>query len=80
MTAVYTKTVKYITVDGRIKQRVDCLIVADEAPATLPVSGEGIDGMTADMLFAPMSVLYVVAADASPKIYIANENGEFVGQ
>ena len=62
------------------KQVVRATIVANTAPGTLPTTGEGIVGMTEDQVFAPMSMIYVVAANADPKLYIANEQGAFVAQ
>lgn len=61
------------------KQIVQALIVSSEAPATLPTTGENVDGMTANQVFAPMSIIYVVA-DVDPKLYIANEAGAFIAQ
>lgn len=60
-------------------QNVRATIVSDDTPSTLPLTGENVDGMTAKQRFAPMSVLYVVA-DVEPKLYMANESGEFIAQ
>lgn len=62
------------------KQVVRATLVTNTAPGTLPTNGDGIVGMNADQVFAPMSMIYVVAASADPKLYIANEQGVFVGQ
>ena len=62
------------------KQCVRATIVANTVPGTLPTNGANIVGMTEDQVFAPFSMLYVVAANADPKLYIANEQGIFVGQ
>lgn len=56
---------------------VDAFILADEDPQTLPTSGAGIDGLMDDDLFAPFSIIYVLAGS---KIYIANESGAFTPQ
>ena len=65
------------TPDG--KNKVQALIVADETPNPLPTTGEGVRGLSANDVFAPLSVIYVVA-NVTPKIYIANESGVFVAQ
>lgn len=59
---------------------VNAFIVADSAPGTLPTTGAGIDGMTADQVFAPFSMIYVVDPTAAHQLYIANESGVFVPQ
>lgn len=61
------------------KRVVEAVIVADTTPATLPVTGEHVEGLSANDVFAPMSILYVVA-NVDNKIYIANESGQFVVQ
>ena len=76
MKAVFVKPVR-IRSDG--KQVVNAVIAADSTPATLPTTGENIEGMSADMVFAPMSVLYVVGT-ADGKVYLADESGTFQPQ
>ncbi len=61
------------------KNVVRALIVSSEEPATLPETGEGIEGMNADQVFAPFSILYVTA-NADSKVYITDESGVFVAQ
>lgn len=65
---------------GSGKRLVDVLIVSDTVPAQLPANGENVEGLTAKDVFAPFSILYVVAANAAHKLYIANESGQFVAQ
>lgn len=65
---------------GSDTRLVDVLIVSDTVPDPLPVNGENVDGLTAKDVFAPFSILYVVAADAAHKVYIADESGQFVAQ
>lgn len=61
------------------KRVIDAVIVADNTPDELPTTGENVVGMSPDDVFAPMSVLYVVA-DVKTKVYIADESGVFVAQ
>lgn len=61
------------------KNVIEAVVVADTTPATLPTTGANVEGMSPDDVFAPMSVLYVVA-DVEAKVYIANESGVFVAQ
>ena len=61
------------------KQIVEAIVVADDTPEALPVTGEGITGMSPDDCFAPMSILFVTA-DVEHKVYIANESGVFIPQ
>ena len=65
---------------GSGKRAVEVLILADTVPDPLPVNGENVDGLTEKDVFAPFSILYVVAANAAHKLYIANESGQFVAQ
>lgn len=76
MKAVEVKTVGVRT-DG--KRVVDVTIVSDTVPSPLPVDGSNVEGLTADCVFAPFSVLYIVGS-APNKVYIANESGVFVPQ
>ena len=62
------------------KRMVDCLILADAVPDPLPIDGTNIEGMTADEVFAPGSILYVVGTGTNNAVYLANESGEFVLQ
>lgn len=62
------------------KHLVQAVIVSDDTPAALPVTGENVAGLTADDVFAPFSVLYVVSPAAAHQIYIADESGAFVAQ
>ena len=43
-------------------------------------TGKGIIGMSESEVFAPFSLIYVLAEDAKHKIYIAGETGQFIGQ
>lgn len=61
------------------KEIVRAVLVADSIPTTLPTTGSGIDGMNADMVFAPFSVMYIVGKSDS-KVYITNESGKFIAQ
>lgn len=76
MTAIKTKAVGFRR-DG--KQLIQAFILSDTTPATLPTTGEYVTGMNTNDVFAPGSVLYVLA-DVTIKTYIANESGVFVGQ
>lgn len=58
---------------------VRAVLVANERPATLPVTGEGIVGMNANQVFAPFSILFVTA-DTDEKVFITDESGVFVAQ
>lgn len=61
------------------KKVVRALLVANEEPAKLPETGEGVVGMNADQVFAPFSILYITGKTDS-KVYIADESGVFVAQ
>lgn len=61
------------------KTVVRALIVASGTPETLPTTGQGIEGMSVEQVFAPFSILYVTA-DTDEKVYITNESGMFVPQ
>lgn len=76
MVATMVKPVS-TTPDG--KSVVQAVIVADDAPASLPTTGEGIRGLSANDIFAPLSVIYVVA-NVTPKLYVTNEAGVFMPQ
>ena len=58
---------------------VQAILISDSAPDTLPETGENVVGMSANQIFAPLSMLYVIA-DTDPKVYIANESGVFTPQ
>lgn len=62
------------------KQLVEAMIIADTEPENLPTTGKGIIGMSESEVFAPFSLIYVLAEDAKHKIYIAGETGQFIGQ
>ena len=62
------------------KQLVEAMIIADTDPETLRTTGEGIIGMSESEIFAPFSLIYVLAEDTKHKIYIAGETGQFIGQ
>lgn len=62
------------------KQLVEAMIIADTDPETLPTTGEVIIGMSESEIFAPFSLIYVLAEDTKHKIYIAGETGQFIGQ
>ena len=66
-----SRTPKGKTEDG--KQIVDAFILADSDPDTLPTTGAGIEGLSADDVFAPFSMLYALP----DKVYVANESGVF---
>ena len=55
------------------------MILANATPSPLPTNGASVDGMNANQIFAPFSLLYVVG-DADVKVYIANESGTFIPQ
>ena len=76
MTAIKTKAVGFRQ-DG--KQLIQAFILSDTTPTVLPTTGESVTGMNANDVFAPGSVIYVLA-NATIKTYIANESGIFVGQ
>ena len=76
MTAIKTKAVGF-SQDG--KQLIQAFILSDTTPTALPTTGESVTGMNANDVFAPGSVIYVLA-NATIKTYIANESGIFVGQ
>lgn len=76
MTAIKTKAVGFRQ-DG--KQLIQAFILSDTTPTALPTTGESVTGMNANDVFAPGSVIYVLA-NATIKTYIANESGIFVGQ
>ena len=73
-------TIKYKGDAGSGKRVVEAFILADSVPDELPVTGENVEGLTARDVFAPFSILFVAAADAAHKLYIANESGQFVAQ
>lgn len=77
MKAVSVEPVARRTADG--KTVVRALIVASETPETLPTTWQDIEGMNAEQVFAPFSILYVTA-DTDEKVYITNESGVFVPQ
>ena len=58
---------------------VDAFIIANETPAALPTTGENIAGLRNTDTFAPFSMIFIVG-NADTKLYIANEDGAFVGQ
>ena len=66
-----SRTPKGKTPDG--KQIVDTFILADSDPSTLPTDGTDVEGLTADDVFAPFSILYALP----DKVYVANESGAF---
>lgn len=66
-------------VPGKGTTSVWAMVVSDDTPAELPTTGENVEGMNADQTFAPFSVLYVVG-EADQKVFLANEQGEFVPQ
>lgn len=76
MIAIRTKPMGFRE-DG--KQLVRAFILSDDTPAALPTAGADVTGMGENDVFAPGSVIYVLAK-ATPKTYIANESGVFIGQ
>lgn len=73
--SVTVKQTHYVTGD----RVVEAVIVADDTPAALPTTGEGIVGLKPTDTFAPFSMLYVTA-DVENKVYIADESGKFIPQ
>ena len=61
------------------KNKVQALIIADNTPSPLPTTGANIKGLCDNDVFAPMSIIYVVA-NVTPKRYVADESGTFIGQ
>ena len=61
------------------KEIVEATILSDTTPDPLPTNGANVTGMTANQVFAPFSMLYVVA-DVENKVYVTNESGTFVPQ
>lgn len=57
---------------------VRAFLLADTLPQTLPTTGEGIPGMTADMSFLPASVLFTTDSNAESNAYMVNEAGSWV--
>ena len=55
------------------KRIVQAFIVADTVPAELPTTGKNVTGLLPKDVFAPFSVIYVVA-DVSDKMFIADES------
>ena len=47
--------------------------------AELPTTGKNVTGLLPKDVFAPFSVIYVVA-DVSDKMFIADESGVFIAQ
>lgn len=68
---------KGIRADGL--EIVQAMLVSDTAPDTLPTTGADVVGMNANQIFAPLSMLYIIA-DTDPKVYITNESGVFTPQ
>lgn len=58
---------------------VEAFIIANTAPSPLPTNGRNIVGLAPTDRFAPFSIIFCTDA-SDPKIYIANEQGEFIGQ
>lgn len=56
---------------------MDVVLTADTVPATLPTTGEGIEGLAASDTFAPFSFLYINGDGA---VYVTNESGVFTFQ
>lgn len=76
---MYATNVKVLQESPEGARTVRAFIVSDETPAELPATGENVTGLTASDVFAPFSILYVLA-DVEEKVYIANESGKFVAQ
>lgn len=70
---------KPINIDANGHQVVDAFIVSDTTPLPLPMTGANVDGMSANDVFAPFSILYIVN-DADTKLFIADESGAFIAQ
>lgn len=58
------------------KRIVRAILYASVIPGVLPTTGEGIDGMSADDVFAAGSRLNVVSTSGTTR-YIANDQGLF---
>ena len=65
-------------IDGT--RNIWAFVISSGQPETLPTNGANVAGMTAKDKFAPFSIIYVNAQYASPKLYVANEQGVFVAQ
>lgn len=76
MIAIKVKPVGYRQDGNRV---VEAYILSNDTPVALPTTGADITGMDENDVFAPGSVIYVLAA-VSTKAYIANESGVFIGQ
>lgn len=61
------------------KELVRAVIMADAVPDPLPLTGDGITGMTANQMFAPFSVLFITG-DVGHKVFLTGETGEFIQQ
>ena len=66
-------------VKGDGKEIMQVIILSDTIPSPIPTNGANVDGMNANQVFAPFSLLYVVG-EAESKVYIANESGTFIPQ
>lgn len=75
---MYAVNVKVLqeTEDKRI---VQAFIITDTVPVELPTTGKDVTGLLPKDVFAPFSVIYVVA-DVSDKMFIADESGVFITQ
>lgn len=70
-------SLKKINTNGT--REVQAVIISNDIPEELPVNGKNVDGLDENDYFAPFSIIYVTA-DADTKVYIANEDGEFIAQ
>lgn len=59
------------------KRIYQAVIISDNTPSSLTITGADVIGMSADDVFAPGSLIIVVNED---KVYMAGENGTFVLQ
>lgn len=68
------KRVVGVTSDTTPKDITEAFILADTVPSPLPTTGADVGGMTANEVFAPFSMIYVISNGA---VYVANESGVF---
>ena len=76
---MYAVNVKVLHESNTGVRTVQAFLVSDNSPESLPTTGEGVTGLLPTDVFAPFSILYVLA-DVENKIYITNESGMFMAQ
>lgn len=60
------------------EHKVRALMLSDSTPTTFPTTGEEIEGLSDDVTFAPMSVIFVLDESATDRVYITNESSEWI--